>query len=146
MDIPPDKLFFKIGEVAAAAGVATSVLRYWESEFAPLRPRKGVGGQRVYRREDVEMVFVIRRMLYEQGYTISGARKCLNEAIAERHKALAQRKPDVPLKERAAGEEKKQDDRTHKARKGLRELLDIMENTDSLRAHARDESGRGAVR
>ena len=146
MDISPEKLFFKIGEVASAATVATSVLRYWESEFSQLRPRKGVGGQRVYRREDVEMVFVIRRMLYEQGYTISGARKRLNEALAEHHKALPEEKPAAPLKESAVGEEKKPGDQTSKARNGLRELLDIMENTDSLRAHARDESGRGAVR
>lgn len=143
MDIPPDKLFFKIGEVAAAAGVAPSVLRYWESEFPQLRPRKGKGGQRVYRREDVEMVFVIRSMLYEQGFTISGAKKQLQEARSGLREAVS---GAATASVQAEGREKKPDEQASKTRKRLRELLDIMENTDSLRAHARDESGRGAVR
>jgi DNA-binding transcriptional MerR regulator len=73
----PDKLFFKIGEVSRLTGLEAYVLRYWESEFPALRPRKSAGGQRVYTRKDVDLVFQIKQMLYEQGFTIAGARKRL---------------------------------------------------------------------
>ncbi len=73
----PDKLFFKIGEVAKIAGIKPHVLRYWENEFEVLRPAKSRSGQRTYRRRDVELVLEIKRLLYEQRYTIEGARKRL---------------------------------------------------------------------
>jgi len=72
-----DKLFYKIGEVSRLTGLESYVLRYWETEFPALRPRKSSGGQRVYTRKDVDLVFNIKRMLYEQGFTIAGARKRL---------------------------------------------------------------------
>lgn len=76
---PPsaDKLFYKIGEVSRLAGLESYVLRYWETEFPALRPRKSSGGQRVYTKKDVDLVLQIKRMLYEQGFTIAGARKRL---------------------------------------------------------------------
>lgn len=74
----PDKLYFKIGEVAEIAGVEAYVLRFWESEFPALSPRKAESGHRVYRRKDVETVIRIKELLYEKGYTIAGARKRLN--------------------------------------------------------------------
>jgi len=73
----PDKLFYKIGEVSRLTGLEAYVLRYWETEFPALRPRKSSGGQRVYTRKDVDLVLNIKRMLYEQGFTIAGARKRL---------------------------------------------------------------------
>jgi DNA-binding transcriptional MerR regulator len=72
-----EKLFYKIGEVSALTGLEPYVLRYWETEFPVLRPRKSRGGQRVYRRKDVENILRIKQMLYSEGYTISGARKAL---------------------------------------------------------------------
>ncbi|MBI2178455.1 MAG: MerR family transcriptional regulator [Candidatus Tectomicrobia bacterium] len=73
----PDKLFFKIGEVAELTGTKPHVLRYWESEFKMLRPAKGESGQRIYRRKDVELIFAIKRLLYEENFTIAGAKKQL---------------------------------------------------------------------
>lgn len=71
----PDKLFFKIGEVCELVGVQAHVLRYWETEFPMLQPRKNRAGQRTYRRRDVEMARRIRQLLYDEGFTIAGARK-----------------------------------------------------------------------
>lgn len=73
----PEKLFFKIGEVSDLVGVKPHVLRYWESEFDVLKPRKTRSGHRLYRRSDVEILQRIRRYLHEEGYTIAGARRKL---------------------------------------------------------------------
>jgi DNA-binding transcriptional MerR regulator len=73
----PDKLYFRIGDVARLAGIKPYVLRFWETEFAGLGPRKSGTGHRLYRRKDVEMVLEIKRLLYEQRFTIEGARKFL---------------------------------------------------------------------
>ncbi|MCH8313484.1 MAG: MerR family transcriptional regulator [Nitrospinae bacterium] len=70
----PDKVFFKIGEVAGIAGVEQHVLRYWEDEFDPLRPDKNRSGQRLYQKKDVELVLEIKRLLYEEKFTIAGAK------------------------------------------------------------------------
>ena len=75
--------FQRIGEVAADIGVPTHVLRYWESEFPQLRPRKGSGGQRLYQQRDVELIREIKTLLHERGYTIDGARRALNEASGQ---------------------------------------------------------------
>jgi DNA-binding transcriptional MerR regulator len=69
----PDKQFFRIGEVARLLGVKTHVLRYWETEFPMVAPRKSASNQRVYRRAEVETLFEIRRLLYEEKYSIAGA-------------------------------------------------------------------------
>ena len=71
----PDKLYFKIGEVADIVGVEAFVLRFWESEFPTLSPKKSESGHRVYRRTDLEMALKIKELLHEQGFTIAGARK-----------------------------------------------------------------------
>jgi DNA-binding transcriptional MerR regulator len=73
----PDKLYFKIGEVSKIAGVAPHVLRYWESEFSEIRPKRANSKQRLYRRADVDIILKIRTLLHERGYTISGAKKLL---------------------------------------------------------------------
>ncbi|MGH9439681.1 MAG: MerR family transcriptional regulator [Terriglobia bacterium] len=71
----PEKVYFRIGEVSRLAQTKPYVLRYWETEFPSLRPSKTQTGHRLYRRKDVETVFRIKRLLYEQGFTIEGARK-----------------------------------------------------------------------
>jgi DNA-binding transcriptional MerR regulator len=73
----PEKLFYRIGDVAEITGIKPHVLRYWESEFSGLHPRKNRAGQRIYERRDVELIIEIKKLLYEQRYTISGARKLL---------------------------------------------------------------------
>lgn len=75
--IIPDKLYFRIGEVSDLARTKPYVLRYWETEFPTLKPTKSATGHRLYRRPDVEMVLKIKRLLYEEGFTIEGARKYL---------------------------------------------------------------------
>jgi DNA-binding transcriptional MerR regulator len=74
----PDKLYFRIGEVARLAGIKPYVLRFWETEFSTLGPKKSGTGHRLYRRKDVELVLEIKRLLYEKRYTIEGARKFLD--------------------------------------------------------------------
>jgi DNA-binding transcriptional MerR regulator len=73
----PDKLYFRIGEVSRLAGIKPYVLRFWETEFPALGPKKSGKGHRLYRRKDVELVLEIKRLLYEKRYTIEGARKFL---------------------------------------------------------------------
>src|ERR1051326_6822653 len=73
----PDKLYFRIGEVSALLGVETYVLRYWETEFPSLAPKKSGTGHRLYRRKDVELLLRIKHLLYEKRFTIEGARQSL---------------------------------------------------------------------
>jgi DNA-binding transcriptional MerR regulator len=73
----PNKLFFKIGEVCEITDTQPYVLRYWESEFPALAPAKNSSGQRIYRRKDIETVLRIKQLLYEEGFTIAGAKKRL---------------------------------------------------------------------
>lgn len=75
--IPPDKLYFRIGEVARIVGVKPYVLRYWESEFSGVRPGKSRSNQRLYRRKDVEKLLKIKELLHARRYTIQGARQFL---------------------------------------------------------------------
>jgi DNA-binding transcriptional MerR regulator len=75
----PEKSLFRIGEVSRLTATKTFVLRYWESEFPTLQPVKSPSGHRLYRREDIETVFEIKRLLYEEGFTIAGARRHLAE-------------------------------------------------------------------
>ena len=75
----PDKLYFKIGEVARLVGVKPYVLRYWETEFSILRPGKTRARHRLYRRKDIETLLEIRRLLYAERYTIEGAKRRLRE-------------------------------------------------------------------
>src|SRR5580693_10494608 len=77
----PEKLYFRIGEVAGLCRLPTYVLRFWETEFPPLKPIKSSTGQRMYRRRDVESVVRIKKLLYEDGFTIAGARVQLRDEI-----------------------------------------------------------------
>ena len=76
----PDKLFFSIGETSEKTGIKPYILRYWESEFKLLHPEKDAAGQRIYKKKDIETIFRLKKMLYEEGYTIAGAKKKLKKA------------------------------------------------------------------
>jgi len=78
----PNKLFFKIGEVCEITDTQPYVLRYWESEFPALAPAKNSSGQRIYRRKDIETVLRIKQLLYDEGFTIAGAKKRLEMEMA----------------------------------------------------------------
>ena len=98
----PDKLYFKIGEVSELLGVEPYVLRYWETEFAVLSPKKSGTGHRLYRRKDVELLLRIKHLLYEKKFTIEGARMAL-QAEAKSPKLRSAKRvqqelfPDNPL-------------------------------------------------
>src|SRR6266852_3839886 len=79
----PAKNLFRIGEVSRLTATKQFVLRYWETEFPMLQPVKSPKGHRLYRRQDIETVFVIKRLLYDEGFTIAGARRHLREKGAE---------------------------------------------------------------
>jgi len=111
----PDKLYFRIGEVSRLCDIPAYVLRFWESEFPQLKPHKGGTGQRLYRRRDVETVLHIKSLLYEEGYTIPGARQVIK--TEQRQKA-----PQLALEiemEGAAGS-------TRQLRKLQKEMRDLL--------------------
>jgi DNA-binding transcriptional MerR regulator len=87
----PDKLFFRIGEVSTMLGLEPYVLRYWETEFPSLSPKKSGTGHRLYRRKDVEMLLRIKHLLYDRRFTIDGARQFLHaEAKSSQQKDIKQ--------------------------------------------------------
>jgi DNA-binding transcriptional MerR regulator len=147
----PEKLFFKIGEVCELAGVQAHVLRYWESEFPMLAPQKNRAGQRVYRKRDVEMALRIKELLYEDQYTIAGAKKRLTNELrgggklkvvgADEENAAGESnngelyQPETPTYTRAVVS------RTAEERQGLkqlaselRELLSLLEQETSRKS------------
>ncbi len=92
----PDKLYFKIGEVSDLLGVEPYVLRYWETEFAVLSPKKSGTGHRLYRRKDVQLLLRIKHLLYEKKFTIEGARQSLQaEARAGKPKVVKRVQQDL---------------------------------------------------
>jgi DNA-binding transcriptional MerR regulator len=92
----PDKLYFRIGEVARLCDVPAYVLRFWESEFPQLKPHKGGTGQRLYRRRDVEMALRVKELLYNEGYTIPGARQVFKAELKHKGPQLALTIDDGP--------------------------------------------------
>jgi DNA-binding transcriptional MerR regulator len=92
----PDKLYFKIGEVSELLGVEPYVLRYWETEFRALAPKKSGTGHRLYRRKDVELLLRIKHLLYEKRFTIEGARQSL-QATARSPKPRATKRVQQEL-------------------------------------------------
>ena len=85
----PDRLYFRIGEVAKLCKLPAYVLRFWETEFPQLKPVKSSTGQRMYRRKDVESVLRIKTLLYEEGFTIAGARQHLKDEMKDSKKQSA---------------------------------------------------------
>ncbi len=79
----PNKIYFKIGEVSEIVGVKAHVLRYWEEEFPSLNPVKSRANQRLYRREDIEQALLIKSLLYQQGFTVGGARQQLKKSTVQ---------------------------------------------------------------
>ena len=73
----PDKLYFKVGEVSAIVGVPAYVLRFWESEFKKINPKRSASGQRLYRKSDIELILKIKHLLYDKKFTIQGAKQHL---------------------------------------------------------------------
>ena len=110
----PDKLYFRIGEVANLCRLPAYVLRFWESEFPQLKPVKSSTGQRMYRRRDVESVLRIKQLLYEQGFTISGARQQLRAETKSDKTQSA-----IPFPTQSNPE-------IQHIRQGLREILDLL--------------------
>jgi DNA-binding transcriptional MerR regulator len=96
----PDKLYFRIGEVARLGGIKPYVLRFWETEFPALDPKKSGTGHRLYRRKDVQLVLEIKRLLYEKRYTIEGARKFLDTRSKSADQAPP---PAASVSKRSAG-------------------------------------------
>jgi DNA-binding transcriptional MerR regulator len=91
----PDKLYFRIGEVARLAGIKPYVLRFWETEFPALGPKKSGTGHRLFRRKDVELVLEIKQLLYEKRFTIEGARKHLESRNKPEPVRAAKRAPKL---------------------------------------------------
>jgi DNA-binding transcriptional MerR regulator len=89
VSVVPDKLYFRIGDVARICEVPAYVLRFWETEFPQLKPNKGGTGQRLYRRRDVEMALRVKALLYDEGYTIPGARSILKGEFRQKEPQLA---------------------------------------------------------
>jgi DNA-binding transcriptional MerR regulator len=117
----PDKLYFRIGEVARLCAVAPYVLRFWETEFTQLKPNKSGTGQRLYRRRDVEMALRVKRLLYDEGYTIPGAR----QAIQAESRSKRAGQPELPLPQQQQSVQRTEA-RLHKVRKELREILGLL--------------------
>jgi len=95
----PDRLYFRIGEVSAITGVPPYVLRYWESEFPALQPRKSGGGQRLYRKRDVVMLLEIKKLLYEEKFTIAGAKKKLQKTRGLKEQQMKLELPEKRYRE-----------------------------------------------
>jgi DNA-binding transcriptional MerR regulator len=113
----PDKLYFRIGEVASLCRLPAYVLRFWETEFPQLKPIKSSTGQRMYRQRDVENVLHIKKLLYEEGFTIAGARQQLKaESKPQRMQS------GLPFPKSGRGDSLK------KVRQGLQEILGILKS------------------
>ena len=91
----PDRLYFKIGDVARICGVETYVLRFWETQFPQLKPNKSGTGQRLYRRRDVELALKIKHLVHTEGYTLSGARQALEQTQAHRKPSRPAPEPEA---------------------------------------------------
>jgi len=96
----PDKLYFKIGEVAKITKVKPYILRYWESEFKIIKPQKSQGNQRVYRRKDVELIVFIKNLLYKEKFTLDGAKKRVREFKKEEKAAGKKSQMALPFTEK----------------------------------------------
>jgi len=86
----PEKLFYKIGEVSRIVGVESYVLRYWENEFPILEPRKSKSGQRIYTKRDIDLILQIKKLLYDEKYTIDGVRRKLGGNIVQAESAASE--------------------------------------------------------
>jgi DNA-binding transcriptional MerR regulator len=121
----PDKPYFKIGEAALLVGVKPSVLRFWETEFKSVKPEKTRSNQRLYTKKTLEKLLRIRELLYEQGYTIAGARRKLREPPRPGDEAAEDDAPPVKALPPPGVEHAKK--AIERAKKELRELLQLLD-------------------
>lgn len=131
----PDKLYFRIGDVAKLCEVPAYVLRFWESEFAQLKPNKGGTGQRLYRRRDVEMALRIKTLLYDEGYTIAGAKQLLKSEQRRKEPLLALGLAPGPAR-----------DDVQKLRRLRREMQDLLTMLQKSSGETRAESPARTMR
>ena len=118
----PDKLYFRIGEVASLVGVEPYVLRYWETEFHALTPKKSGTGHRLYRRKEVELLLRIKHLLYEKRFTIEGARQYLHDEA----KMASEQKKRAPRGEPRQQRSLFAEDPLPEIRKELRGILELL--------------------
>src|SRR4026207_2440524 len=126
----PNKLFFKIGEVCEITDTQPYVLRYWESEFPALAPAKNSSGQRIYRRRDIDTVLRIKQLLYDEGFTIAGAKKRLESEMAGRVDA-----PVPPGALEGIGDTPQEDagrSALRQVREQLREILTLLDRDGKI--------------
>ncbi len=121
----PDKLFYKIGEVSKIAGVEPYVLRYWETEFPFLKPRKSKSGQRIYIKKDLDLIFQIKDLLYKERFTIEGVRKKFSSGGSS-SRSTAQKVSSQPAGVSHSPVSEAQNPVEH-LKKRLRDILDSME-------------------
>ena len=107
-----ERLYYRIGEVSRITGLKPHVLRYWESEFKTIKPHKGGSFQRLYRRKDLDTILKIRKLLYEEGFTIAGAKKKIRELEKEGNQRIKLRST-----------ERKSDGKDHELLAAIREEL-----------------------
>jgi DNA-binding transcriptional MerR regulator len=126
MQFSPKKLYYKIGEVCEIIGVEAHVLRFWETEFPALSPPKTKSGQRIYRPKDIELLFRIKSLLYEEGFTIAGARKQL---AAEKNAAKSSPpvQETIPEPIEIKPEEKPEAGRLNRVKTELQNILTLLD-------------------
>jgi len=129
----PNKLFFKIGEVCEITDTQPYVLRYWESEFPSLAPAKNSSGQRIYRRRDIETVLRIKELLYEEGFTIAGAKKRLEMEMAGRVETPTTASTNPAHPSHGNGGDDKTKVAIREIRDQLREILTLLDRGDKKR-------------
>jgi DNA-binding transcriptional MerR regulator len=139
----PDRLYFKIGDVARLLKIEPYVLRFWESQFPQLKPNKSGTGQRLYRKRDVEIAVEIKRLVYGEGYTLSGAR----QALAQPRRSETPATPKVPTPKPAAAKDRdKAAEVIGRARVELREIAALLAGSTSAKASTTIQSIRRKTR
>lgn len=134
----PDRLYFKIGDVARLCGVEAYVLRFWESQFPQLKPNKSGTGQRLYRRREVELAIEIKRLVHAEGYTLAGARSVLDQ---EQRRPGKRKQPGAALP-LVAGPDRNLDKAAAAighARAELRELVQVLSAAEPLPGRRRGQ-------
>ncbi len=121
----PNKLYYKIGEESELTETQPYVLRYWESEFPALAPAKNSSGRRIYRRRDIETVLRIKELLYDEGFTIAGAKKRLDTELTGR--------PETPQSQAAEGVNDAGRAALSQVRDQLKEILTLLDRNDKSR-------------
>lgn len=126
-EAPAQKKSYKIGEVCRLADVQPYVLRYWETEFAPLSPNKTGGGQRLYSQREIEIILRIKQLLYTEGFTIAGAKKKLELELDENGNIQTAPRPEVKPPRRAGKSTDGLRKQLTETRRALREILNLLD-------------------